>query len=143
MTGSLLLGTIMIAASVSIHTVGLMLVSRLLPTLVSAFRLHQQGGRIAAMMFVVLGIFLILTVEIWFWAGCYVLLGVIPTFESALYFSTTTFSTVGFGDVVLAPGWRLLAALEGIGGFLLIGWSTAYLISAGTRVGPFKIGEHF
>ncbi|WP_292396152.1 hypothetical protein [Mesorhizobium sp.] len=37
----------------------------------------------------------------------------------------------------------MLAALEGVSGFLLIGWSTAYLIAAGTRIGPFKTGEHF
>jgi hypothetical protein len=37
----------------------------------------------------------------------------------------------------------MLAALEGINGFLLIGWSTAYLIAAGIRVGPFRSGEHF
>ena len=48
-----------------------------------------------------------------------------------------------FGDVVLSASWRLVAAMEGITGFLLIGWSTAYLIAAGMRVGPFKSGEHF
>jgi hypothetical protein len=37
----------------------------------------------------------------------------------------------------------MLAALEGVNDFLLIGWSTAYLIAAGMRVGPFKSGEHF
>jgi hypothetical protein len=84
-----------------------------------------------------------MTVEVWLRAGIYRLLRILSDFETALYFSTITFSTVGYGDVVPAPGWRILAALEGINGFLLIGWSTAYLIAAGTRVGPFNIGEHF
>jgi hypothetical protein len=44
---------------------------------------------------------------------------------------------------VPAQEWRLLASLEGINGFLLIGWSTAYLVAASTRIGPFKSGEHF
>ncbi|UCI16210.1 potassium channel family protein (plasmid) [Mesorhizobium sp. B2-1-1] len=47
-------------------------------------------------------------------------------------FSTITFSTVGYGDIVPALAWRVLAALECVNGFLLIGWSTACLIAAGT-----------
>ena len=92
---------------------------------------------------VVIGVFAVLTAEVWLWAAAYSLIGVVDDFETALYFSTTTFSTVGFGDVVPHPEWRMLAALEGVNGFLLIGWSTAYLIAAGMRVGPFKSGEHF
>ena len=68
----------------------------------------------------------------------------VPTnFGTVLYFAAASVLTVGYGDVVPAHGWRVLAALEGINGFLLIGWSTAYLIAAGTRVGPFRVGEHF
>ena len=74
--------------------------------------------------------------------ACY-LLDVVGDFDTALYFSTVTFSTIGYGDIVPAHGWRLFSALEGIDGFLLIGWSTAYLITAGIRVGPFRAGEHF
>ena len=40
-------------------------------------------------------------------------------------------------------GVQLLAGLEGISGFLLIGWSTAYLVAASTRSGPFQAGKHF
>ncbi|TGQ73905.1 two pore domain potassium channel family protein, partial [Mesorhizobium sp. M8A.F.Ca.ET.207.01.1.1] len=92
---------------------------------------------------VVMGLFAIMTTEVWLWAGVYRQLEILPDFETALYFSTITFSTVGYGDVVPAHGWRVLAAVEGVNGFLLIGWSTAYLIAAGTRVGPFRVGEHF
>lgn len=67
----------------------------------------------------------------------------LPDWETALYFSTATFSTLGFGDVVLAKNWRLFGSFEGVNGFLLIGWSTAYLISASMRHGPFRAGEHF
>jgi hypothetical protein len=92
---------------------------------------------------VVIGVFAVLTAEVWLWAAAYSLIGVVDDFETALYFSTITFSTVGYGDVVPHPEWRMFAALEGVNGFLLIGWSTAYLIAAGMRVGPFKSGEHF
>jgi hypothetical protein len=68
---------------------------------------------------------------------------IVAHIEEALYFSTVSFSTIGFGDVVLSPEWRMFSSLEGINGFLLIGWSTAYLVAASTRHGPFRLGEHF
>ncbi|MNT82286.1 voltage-gated potassium channel [compost metagenome] len=71
------------------------------------------------------------------------MIGFFDSFEIALYFSTVTFSTIGYGDVIPHPEWRLLAGMEGVDGFLLIGWSTAYLVAAGIRVGPFRSGEHF
>ena len=53
------------------------------------------------------------------------------------------FSTIGYGAIAFDPNWRLLTALEGINGFLMIGWSTAFLIRASTRHGPFRKEEHF
>jgi hypothetical protein len=110
----------------------------------SGFRLERHGpGRTVAMVGTVLGLFSLHGVEIWLWAGAYWWTGALPSFETALYFSTATFSTLGYGDVILDQEWRLFGSLEGINGFLLIGWSTAYLIAAATRLGPFRIGEHF
>src|SRR5689334_2257285 len=140
---NLFVGTIVISLTVLIHTFGLITVTHVMARLVAFFRMHGRRSRVLAMITVVMGLFAVMTAEVWLWAGIYRLLGILSDFETALYFSTITFSTVGYGDVVPAHGWRVLAALEGINGFLLIGWSTAYLIAAGTRVGPFRVGEHF
>ena len=70
------------------------------------------------------------------------LLGVTQTFSDALFLSTAMFSTIGYGEMALAPAWRQLTVLEGINGFLMIGWSTAHLVRAATRHGPFRTGEH-
>ena len=56
------------------------------------------------------------------------------TSKSALYFSTTSFTTIGYGDVVLDRQWRLLGAIEGANGLLLFGWSTAFLFSVTGRL---------
>lgn len=77
---------------------------------------------------VVLGLFFAHAVEILMYAGLYHFLDIFDTFETALYFSTGTFTTVGFGEVVAGPDWRLLTAIESANGFILIGWSTAFLI---------------
>lgn len=143
MLANLALGTLVISVTVVVHTLGLMAVTHLIGHLTDRFRMQGRRSRVVAMLTVVIGTLALLTIEVWIWAGTYYLLGIVGEFDTALYFSTVTFSTTGYGDVVPAHGWRLFCALEGIDGFLLIGWSTAYLISAGIRVGPFRAGEHF
>ena len=83
---------------------------------------------------VVFGLFAAHSVEIWIYAVLYVFLDVFEDFETALYFSTSTFTTVGFGEVVAGPKWRLLTAIESANGFILIGWSTAFLIGLTARL---------
>ena len=143
MTLNLLLGTLIIIMTVVIHTFGLITITKATSALTARFRMHGRRSRIVAMITVMMGLFGVITAEIWLWAAFYMMLGVFADLPTALYFSITTFATVGFGDVVPNEHWRILTALEGVNGFLLIGWSTAYLIAAGTRVGPFRTGEHF
>ena len=64
------------------------------------------------------------------WAFCYLYLGALQSFEEALYFSIVTFSTLGFGDVILEQEWRFLSALEAANGIIMFGWSTAIVIAA-------------
>jgi hypothetical protein len=144
MIANLGLGTLIIAATVLFHTFGLVMLTRAMAGVVHWFRLHRHDfGKSVAMVTTVLGLFLIHTVEIWAWAAVFFAVGAIAPFRDALYFSTVSFSTVGYGDIIVGVEWRLLASLEAINGFLLIGWSTAYLVSASTRHGPFRLGEHF
>lgn len=144
MFANLALGTLLISTTVLLHTFGLVVLSRLMTRVVHWFRLHQHDfGKSVAMVTTVLGLFLIHTLEIWIWAGAFFATNAVFGFQDALYFSIVTFSTVGSGDVIVGHQWRLLASLEAINGFLLIGWSTAYLVSASTRHGPFRVGEHF
>ena len=50
-------------------------------------------------------------------------------YETALYFSLGTYSTIGYGDVVLPHRWRLLGGIEGISGVLLCGLSGAFIFA--------------
>lgn len=140
---SLLVGTALICATVLVHIVGLISITSLTARLNARFKLHGRSHRVLVMVGMAFGLFAIVSVEVWLWTLCYLVLSVTSDFESALYLSTITYSTVGYGDVIPAKAWRLLAALEGVTGFLMIGWSTAYLVTAGTRFGPFRSGEHF
>ena len=55
------------------------------------------------------------------WATFYYVSGALPSFEEALYFSTVTFTTVGYGDIVLGREWRQLATFEAVNGWIIFG----------------------
>jgi hypothetical protein len=55
-------------------------------------------------------------------------------FNTALYFSTTTYATIGYGDVVPPPEWRLFAVMEGLSGVLMLGWSSAMVFAVVSRI---------
>jgi voltage-gated potassium channel Kch len=78
----------------------------------------------------VLWLFLATIVQVWAWAMLYVALGAIAGLEKAIYFSTVTFTTLGFGDITLDEHWRLLSAFEAANGLLMFGWSTALIFAA-------------
>lgn len=144
MVANLVFGALVVSLNVIVHTAGLILLSRWMSTIVHWFRLHRHSlGKTVAMVTTVLGLFAVHSVEVWIWAFALLATGVVNGLEDAVYFSTVTFSTLGYGDIIPSREWRIFAAIEGMNGFILIGWSIAYLIAASTRHGPFRIGEHF
>ena len=67
------------------------------------------------------------------WAGCYRCL-CLPSWESAFYFSASSYATVGYGDVILPSKWRLLGPLESMVGMLMSGVSIGLLFAAVTHL---------
>ena len=68
--------------------------------------------------------------EVVVWAVFYLLITPvqeISTFEEAVYFSAVTFTTLGYGDLVLDGSWRILASLQAANGAIIIGWTTALI----------------
>ena len=65
---------------------------------------------------------------VWIWALAYLGLGVFATLEEAVYFSLVNYTTLGYGDVLMHPAWRLLGGMEAANGFLNFGLLTALLI---------------
>ena len=80
------------------------------------------------------GLFVLHALEIWLYAGFYIAVEALRSFEAALYFSTSSYTTVGYGDVVLDERWRLLGAIEGANGLILLGWSTAFFVAIVGRI---------
>lgn len=76
-------------------------------------------------------------VQVVIWALTYRALlpeGQLDSLEQAAYFSFVTFTTLGYGDITLGEGWRLLSGIEAMNGILLVGWSTAVLFAVVQRV---------
>ena len=65
--------------------------------------------------------------QIGVWAASFVLFGQFPTYGDAFYHSAVNFASLGYGDIVMKPPWRLLGALEAVSGVLMLGLSAATL----------------
>jgi hypothetical protein len=123
---------------------GLVALTRLLDFLVAHPVVEGRSwAKVTALLVLASGLMVVLCVEMALWAAALVGIGAFVDFDTAFYFSTSAFATIGFGDVAPAHRWRLLASLEGVTGFLIIGWSAAYLVTSGIRFGPFQRDMHF
>ena len=75
------------------------------------------------------GIMVLHITETTLWAAFYYTRALFNNFETSLYFSLTSYTTIGYGDVLLPQHWRLLGAIEGVSGVLLCGISTAFIFA--------------
>jgi voltage-gated potassium channel Kch len=131
--------SLMVAMSVIMHLVGL-------GALVALMRRHHRRfgqnpkrlPQLIAILGAAFGLFALHTLEIWTYAILYVWIGALPDFDDALYFSTTTYTTLGYGDIVLPRTWRLVGAIESANGIILLGWSTAFFVSVINRIRLFE-----
>jgi hypothetical protein len=73
-------------------------------------------------------------VEISAWACLYDWQDAMPDLASALYFSAVTYTTTGYGDVVLPAEWRLVGGVEALTGILMCGWSTGFFFAVLSRM---------
>lgn len=69
------------------------------------------------------------TIHVWVWAFAFIFVGDFDDIAHAIYFSLSTYTTVGYGDIIVGPDSRIFAAMESVSGLLSFGLSTAYLAS--------------
>jgi voltage-gated potassium channel len=113
-----------------VHGFGTVTLTRLLRLEEQRLKQAELGaGAFLLLSAVGLGVFLLHAAEIALFAGFYVAAGILPDLDVALYFSASAYSTLGTIDVALPDHWRLVGAIEGVAGFLLLGWSTAFFIT--------------
>src|ERR1700690_4540315 len=87
----------------------------------------------ALVMQTTLAVIILHGIVILLWASCYRWL-CLPSWESAFYFSASSYATVGYGDVILPLKWRLLGPLESMVGMLMSGISVGLLFAVITHL---------
>lgn len=132
MLSKLLIGWALMALCVVIHGGGVSAALRRLPHQMAAsagfWRWTWLFIGVAGWM-----VFLHL-LEITAWAVFYLWKDAMSDLPSALYFSAVTYTTTGYGDLVLPPEWRLVGAVEALTGILMCGWSTGFFFASVTRL---------
>jgi hypothetical protein len=90
--------------------------------------------RLSVIAYLVLIMFVASLIEAALWAVTFLKTGAIAGVEPAFYFSMVTFTTLGYGDVVLEEQWRVLGSFEAANGIIMFGWTTALIVTAVHRV---------
>jgi hypothetical protein len=133
MLAVMFIAAVLVAITVAIHAAGLAVV---LSHLVKSHALPPTQPWPITLLLVRVAWLLILIhgVEISVWALFYVWEGCLPDAESAFYFSGVTYTTIGYGDLVLPRPWRILGPIEGVTGILMCGLSAGLFFATVTRI---------
>ncbi|MBV7468709.1 MULTISPECIES: ion channel [Aeromonas] len=115
------------------------LVNMLLQSLVAVWcirfyikRFNQREGILAGMLALFGTITLVMLgnlAQIGVWGGLFLWLGEFDTLQEAIYHSGVNFATLGYGDIVMSPQWKMLGPLEAVNGALMIGLSGASMLA--------------
>ena len=124
---NLLVAALLVAACTALHAAGLLGVNAWLRGRLSAAHGYWTGTWL--LVRVAWAIILLHLLEILLWAAAFVVLGCLPDMGTSFYFSSITYTTVGYGDVVLHEGWRNLSSAEALTGILMAGLSTGFFFT--------------
>jgi len=129
-----LIALALLAACVIVQSLGTLAMIHWVARVRQVFESPNVVRRVGLLLGIFTFIVLLHLIQIALWAGVFWREGELPTLEKAVYFSITCYTTVGFGDIVLGPGWRVLAGIEGLTGIILVGWSTAFVFAIVNRM---------
>ena len=95
--------------------------------------LHSQSD-IMKLVLTIFGAFVLShTIHVYLWASMVWLAGALSGYEEPIYFALVTYTTLGYGDVTLAPAFRILGAMASVTGILMFGLTTAFLVGVFAR----------
>jgi voltage-gated potassium channel Kch len=136
MLSSLFFAWCLMAASVACHAIAITSALRWVR------RVHLGADNARRLTWILVGLagwmILFHLLEITVWALFYVWQGAMPDLADAIYFSAVTYTTTGYGDLVLPRPWRLVGAIEALTGILMCGWSTGFFFAVVARMADGK-----
>ena len=125
---ALIIAFVIVAICVIIHTFGLVYLSEWLVARRERLLAMNTAGHGGVVLLVFAAVVTLHMIETAVWAIFYLWWGLFADFETSWYFSLTSYTTIGYGDVTLPQNWRLLGGIEGFSGVLLCGLSTAFIL---------------
>jgi len=134
MFANLGIGMLLLILTTFVHAVAMTFARDMVKSHAGRLRQQLRTFPLYHVLGIILLMFVALFLEVCLWALTYLLLGAIEGLERALYFSMVTFTTLGYGDVVLPAKWSLLSAIEAANGIIMFGWTTAIVIAVVQRV---------
>jgi carbon starvation protein CstA len=108
-------------------------------------RRGYAGRSVGKNLVIVLVVTLIATAghlaQVAIWAATFLACGEFGRFDDAFYHSAVNYTTLGYGDIVMSPRWRLLGPIEALNGVLLFGVSTALMFTVISRLIEHRLGH--
>jgi hypothetical protein len=127
MLRQLAFGSAVSLANIAVHAVAMLVVIRTARGAAMKW-LSLPALRLAAVMIATVAVLMAAHMsEISIWSLAYAIVGATPEGADRLYFAFVNFTTLGYGDIVPVPRWRLLGPMTAMNGVLLFGWSTAVI----------------
>lgn len=102
---------------------------------------HRKLKTAISIISVTLWLLIAHSIAVWMWAIMFLWLDTFADLETALYFSIVSFTTLGFGDIILPVETRLLSGLSAANGMIAFGLSTAFLVEFLMRIRRARSGR--
>jgi hypothetical protein len=131
-----------VVAGSSVALCTILIHSLALAASVNLFRREKQLGHVGSGLWIDLGMFGLTIsfafvahlIEIALWAALFVICGEFKFLSLAYYHSAVNYTTLGYGDLIMSPPWKLLGPLEAADGALMFGVSTAMIFAMAQRL---------
>ena len=131
LSGQMVTGLGLMLITIILHAIFMVGAARLLKWRQSRFgSVEREMERAILVSVLVAWLFSAIVLEALVWALFYLVnpwITALPDLETAFYFSMVTFTTLGYGDVVLTGPWRTLASIQAANGVIIFGWTTALI----------------
>lgn len=136
----LFFGSLLLGVCLGIHLLLFVLTVKLLKSMMN--RLKILMSKVYWSGLVALAIVMIVlthTIHVWIWATSFVLISALPNLDDAVYFALVTYTTLGYGDIIIAEELRIFCSMAAVTGLLSFGLSAAFLVELLTRFMPKKL----
>ncbi len=132
---NILIGCMLITVTTFIHATGMVLALGAFRAVhVERWVMKNQLTQAGTVSLLVLLMFFLTFIESSIWALVYYKMGALPNLNDAIYFSAVTYTTLGYGDLVLEGQWRHFSGFEAANGTIMFGWTTALIFTVVQRI---------